>query len=436
MEADVFDRTELPAAGGLRVLTERMPSVRSVALGIWAGVGSRDETPRLAGASHYLEHLLFKGTPRRSARDIAEVMDAVGGETNAFTSKEYTCFYARTLDRDLPLAVDVLVDMLCCSKLASADVEAERTVILEEIGMHNDAPDDIVHDLFAEALFGGHPLGRPVLGSAASIGAMSREQVARYWRRHYVPGNLVVAAAGNCRHDQVVELVSAAFAEATGRSGPGGSGTSQLVAPGTVAERRAPRSYRGVLVRHKPTEQAHVVLGTKGLSRSDPRRFALGVLNIAFGGGMSSRLFQEVREQRGLVYSIYSYNAQYTETGSFAIYAGAAPKRIHEVLAIVRDELDRVIAEGIGEEELERGKGHLKGSLVLGLEDTSARMTRLGKSEITSGEILSIDEIISRVDAVTDADVRAVAKEVLGDSPRALALIGPFDPEGFERYVA
>jgi len=436
MKADVFERTELP--GGLRVLTERMPSVRSVALGIWAGVGSRDETPRLAGASHYLEHLLFKGTSRRSARDIAEVMDAVGGETNAFTSKEYTCFYARTLDRDLPLAVDVLVDMLCCSKLASADVEAERTVILEEIGMHNDAPDDIVHDLFAEALFGGHPLGRPVLGSATSIGAMSRDQVARYWRRHYVPSNLVVAAAGNCRHDQVVELVSAAFGQVASRSGPGTAAASQGQgqAAASVAERRTPRAYRGVLVRHKPTEQAHVVLGTRGLSRSDPRRFALGVLNIAFGGDMSSRLFQEVREQRGLVYSIYSYSAQYSETGSFSIYAGAAPKRIHDVLAIVREELDRVIAEGIGEAELERGKGHLKGSLVLGLEDTAARMTRLGKSEITSGEILSIDEIISRVDAVTDADVRALAKEVLGDSPRALALIGPFDADGFEQYIA
>jgi predicted Zn-dependent peptidase len=436
LEADVFERTELPEAGGLRVLTERMPGVRSVALGIWAGVGSRDETQRLAGASHYLEHLLFKGTRRRSARDIAEVMDAVGGETNAFTSKEYTCFYARTLDRDLPLAVDVLVDMLCCSRLASADVEAERTVILEEIGMHNDTPDDVVHDLFAEALFGGHPLGRPVLGTVASIGAMTRDQVARYWRRHYVPANLVVAAAGSCEHQQVVELVGAAFAEAARRSGAAGSGSAQRAAPGPVAQRHAPRAHRGVQVRRKPTEQAHVVLGTRGLSRSDPRRFALGVLNIAFGGGMSSRLFQEVRERRGLVYSIYSYNAQYSETGTFSVYAGAAPKRIHEVLTIVRDELDRVIADGIAEEELERGKSHLKGSLVLGLEDTSGRMTRLGKSEITSGEILSVDEIIRRVDDVSDADVRAVAKEVIGESPRALALIGPFDAEGFARYVA
>jgi predicted Zn-dependent peptidase len=422
METGAFQQSRLPS--GLRIVTERMPGVRSVALGIWAGVGSRDETPRLAGASHFLEHLLFKGTSRRTARDIAEQMDAVGGEANAFTSKEYTCFYARTLDRDLGLAVDVLADMLRSSKIAREDVDAERTVILEEIGMHNDAPDDVVHDLFAEVMFGGHPLGRPVLGTAESIGAMSREAVARYWRRHYVPGNLVVAVAGNRTHDEVVELVSDAFEDAVGEPlGP---------RPG----RREPRAHRGLQVRHKPTEQAHVVLGTRGLSRSDPRRFALGVLNIAFGGGMSSRLFQEVREKRGLVYSIYSYATQYSETGSFSVYAGAAPKRIHDVLAIVRDELDRVVAAGLTEEELERSKGHLKGSLVLGLEDTSGRMTRLGKSEITSGEILTVDDIVQRVEEVTDEDVRAVAKEVLGTGPRALALIGPFEADGFERYLS
>jgi predicted Zn-dependent peptidase len=442
-----FERTELP--GGLRVLTERMPAVRSVTLGIWAGVGSRDETPRLAGASHYLEHLLFKGTKRRTARDIAEAMDAVGGETNAFTSKEYTCFYARTLDRDLPLAADILVDMLRSSRMASADVDAERTVILEEIGMHNDAPDDVVHDLFAEALFGGHPLGRPVLGTVDSITNMQRDAIVRYWRRHYVPGNLVVAAAGSLEHDRVVELVAEAFGEAGAGEpigpdrGLSGRGRGRRRAAGSGSEafgpregRREPRVHGGVAVRRKPTEQAHVVLGTRGLSRSDPRRFALGVLNVAFGGGVSSRLFQEVREKRGLVYSIYSYAAQYTETGSFSVYAGAAPKRIHDVLAIIRDELERVVADGLTEAELERGKGHLEGSLVLGMEDTSGRMTRLGKSELTFGEILSVDEVIRRVDAVTDADVRAVAKEVLGTGPRALALIGPFDDDGFSQYLS
>jgi predicted Zn-dependent peptidase len=240
-----------------------------------------------------------------------------------------------------------------------------------------------------------------------------------------VPGNLVVAAAGSLEHDQVVELVAEAFGEA---------GVGRPIGP--REGRREPRVHGGVAVRRKPTEQAHVVLGSRGLSRADPRRFALGVLNVAFGGGVSSRLFQEVREKRGLVYSIYSYAAQYTETGSFSVYAGAAPKRIHDVLAIVRDELERVVADGLTEAELERGKGHLEGSLVLGMEDTSGRMTRLGKSELTFGEILSVDEVIRRVDAVSDADVRAVAKEVLGTGPRALALIGPFDDDGFSQYVS
>jgi predicted Zn-dependent peptidase len=421
--AGAFERSDLP--GGLRILTEHLPSVRSVALGIWAGVGSRDETPRQAGASHYLEHLLFKGTGRRTAQEIAEVMDAVGGELNAFTFKEYTCYYARTLDHDLPLAVDVLVDMVRASKLAKPDVEAERTVIVEEIGAANDVPEDLVHDLFAEVLFGGHPLGRPVLGTVESIRAMPREAIARYWRRHYTPGNLVVASAGNCRHDEVVELVAGAFGE-LGEGAP----------IGPRPQRARPRTSRGLTVRRRPTDQAHVVLGGPGISRGDQRRFALGVLNIAFGGGMSSRLFQEVREKRGLVYSIGSYANQYAETGSMAVYAGAAPRRIHEVLKVVGDEVERLAADGLTPEELDRAKGQFKGSLVLGMEDTSSRMSWLGKSELTRGEILSVDQVIQRVDAVTEEDLRALAKELLGDGLSALALIGPFDADEFAEYVA
>ena len=421
--AGAFERSQLP--GGLRVLTEHMPSVRSVALGIWAGVGSRDETPRQAGASHYLEHLLFKGTKRRTAQEIAEVMDAVGGELNAFTFKEYTCYYARTLDRDLPLAVDVLVDMVRASKLAKPDVEAERTVILEEIAAANDVPEDLVHDLFAEVLFGGHTLGRPVLGTVESITAMPRDLVERYWRRHYTPGNLVVAAAGNCRHDEVVELVAGAFGE-LGEGAPAGP----------RQQRARPRTGRGLTVRRRPTDQAHVVLGGRSISRTDQRRFALGVLNIAFGGGMSSRLFQEVREKRGLAYSIGSYANQYAETGSLAVYAGAAPGRIHEVLKVVGDEVERLAADGLTPEELDRAKGQFKGSLVLGMEDTSSRMSWLGKSELTRGEILTVDQVIQRVDAVTEEDLRALAKALLGDGLSALALIGPFDADEFAGYVA
>jgi predicted Zn-dependent peptidase len=414
-----IERSDLP--GGLRVLTEHMPGVRSTTFGIWAGVGSRDETPRQAGASHFLEHLLFKGTATRSAAQIAEQMDAIGGEHNAFTSKEYTCFYARTLDRDLPLAVEVLVDMVRASKLARPDVEAERTVILEEIGMHADDPDDVAFELFGATLFRDHPLGRPELGTPESIEAMTRDQLARYWRRWYEPANLVVAAAGNLGHQQVVGLVREAF-DADGRGGP--------------RRRLAPALAGGVGLTTRDTEQAHLVLGTGGLSRSDPRRFALAVLNVAFGGGTSSRLFQEVREKRGLVYSINSFMVHYAETGVFSVHAGSSPRHLHEVLKIVRAELERVAAEGLTEAEVARGKGHLKGSLVLGLEDSASRMIRLGKAEITGTELLTADEALARYDAVTVDDVREVAEAVLGSGPRVLAVVGPFeDPDGFREYL-
>ncbi len=423
METGAFERTELPS--GLRILTERMPSVRSVALGIWTGVGSRDETPRQSGASHFLEHLLFRGTERRTAIQIDEEIDEVGGELNAFTSKEYTCFYARTLDRDLPLAVDLLLDVVLHAKLARSDVEAERSVILDEIGMHNDTPDDLVHEVHSQVLFGGHQLGRPVLGTTESIKGMSRDAIRRHWRRWYTPENLVVAAAGSCSHDEIVAQVNQVLRQ-----------TRFAEQPGRRQPRRAPLLHGGVAVRHRPIDQAYVVYGMQGLSRSDPRRFALGVLNFAFGGGASSRLFQQVRNNRGLAYHIYSYLTHYSETGSFSVYAGTSASNVHELLAVVRDEVDRLMADGLTEEELARGKGHLKGSMVLGMEDPAGRMTRLGKSELTSGEILSVDEVLRRVDEVSDADIRAVAKEILSPSSRALAVIGPFDDkDDFERYV-
>lgn len=410
-EAPGYQRTELPS--GLRVLTEHMPGARAVTIGIWAGVGSRDETPRLAGASHYLEHLLFKGTARRSAREIAEALDAVGGDLNAFTTKEYTCYHARILDRDAGLALDVLADMVRASRIAPEDVEAERTVILEEIGMHADAPDDAVHDVFAETLFGTHPLGRPVLGTVESITAIPRDSIHRYWRKHYVPGDLVVSAAGNVRHEEIVELAAAALE---------GRASARDARP----TRRPPVLQAGVAVRRRTTEQGHVVLGTGGLARGDDRRFALGVMNVVLGGGMSSRLFQEVRERRGLVYSVYSYGSQFAEIGTFGVYAGSAPKRTREVLRIVREEIARMAADGITEEELERGRGHLKGSAVLELEDSAGRMARLGKSELTGSEILTPDQIVERVDAVGLEEVHAIAKEVLGTGPWALAAVGPF----------
>jgi predicted Zn-dependent peptidase len=425
-DGSTIRRTVLP--GGLRVVTETMPTVRSVAFGIWVGVGSRDEAPGLAGSSHFLEHLLFKGTKRRNALEIAAVMDAVGGEMNAFTAKEYTCYYARVLDSDLPLAVDVVSDMVTSSLITTDDFESERGVILEEIAMHDDAPDDIVHDAFAKAIFGDHPLGRPVLGTVDSIEAVSRTSVNGYYRRRYKPSQMVVAVAGNLDHNTVVRLVRKAFA------GYLDDTSAEPAAPRMGS--RPPAMFGGVQVTRRPTEQANLVLGTGGLSRSDERRFALGVLNNALGGGMSSRLFQEVRERRGLAYSVYSYHSQYADTGLFGVYAGCAPSRVNEVLSLCREQLDAVATHGVTAEEIARGKGQLKGSLVLGLEDTGSRMSRLGKGELVYGEQLTVDEVIARIDAVTPDDVRSVATDVLADSTLGLAVIGPFDDVDFSAAVA
>ena len=404
--------TTLPS--GARVVTEAMPHVRSVAVGFWIGCGSRDEQGAVAGASHFLEHLLFKGTRRRTAQQIAESVDAVGGDLNAFTSKEYTCFYVRCLDRDLALAVDVLGDMVTSAQIRTADVDAERDVVLEEIHMHLDTPDDLVHSVFSAAHFGDHPLGREVLGSESSITAMHRDQVDDYYRLQYVPGNLVIAAAGNLDHDRVVELVEQALADARVGHAP-----SVRVRPEPVSEPRT-------ALLHKPTEQAHVVLGGPGLARGDERRWAAAALNQAFGGGMASRLFQEVRERRGLVYSVYSYHGMHADAGTFGVYAGTAPQKLDEVLATVRTEFTKALEGGLGDEELERAKGALAGSLVLSLEDTGSRMNRLGKATITGTPLLSLDEMIAAVGVVSHDHIAAVGEILLG-GPFTLAMVGPSD---------
>ncbi|MGH3240949.1 MAG: M16 family metallopeptidase [Spirillospora sp.] len=412
-------RTVLP--GGLRIITETMPTVRSAAFGIWSAVGSRDEAPADAGASHYLEHVLFKGTKRRSALEISAAVDAVGGDLNAFTAKEYTCYYARVLDSDLPLAVDVVSDMVAASVNRPEDVEAERGVILEEIHMRDDDPGDLIHDEFAIALYGDTPLGRPILGTEESINALSRDRIHGYYRQHYVPSQLVVSVAGNIDHDEVVGLVSRAFAgHLTGDAEP---------APPRLDGSPAPVDPRNVVI-DKDTEQAHIILGGPGVSRTDDRRFALGVLNAALGGGMSSRLFQEIREKRGLAYSVYSYTAQYADSGIFGVYAGCQPAKAEEVLSICRDELYKAGGAGLTDEELERGKGQLRGAMVLGLEDTGSRMSRIGKSELVYESLLPVDEVLARIEAVTLDDVRAVAGEVLA-APQALTVIGPVGDRDF-----
>ncbi|MGP4004120.1 M16 family metallopeptidase [Streptomyces sp. 8N706] len=409
-------RTTLP--GGLRVVTETLPSVRSATFGIWAHVGSRDESPSLGGATHYLEHLLFKGTKKRSALDISAAIDAVGGEMNAFTAKEYTCYYARVLDTDLPLAIDVVCDMLTDSLLEPEDIDAERGVILEEIAMTEDDPGDVVHDLFAHTMFGDTPLGRPVLGTVDTVNGLDRDRIARFFKKHYDPTHLIVAAAGNVDHAKVVRQVRSAFERA------GALGSEDAVPVGPRGGGRTIRTAGRVDVQGRKTEQAHIVLGMPGIARTDDRRWALGVLNTALGGGMSSRLFQEIREKRGLAYSVYSYTSGFADCGLFGVYAGCRPNQVHDVLKICRDEIDQVAEHGLDDDELRRAVGQLSGSTVLGLEDTGALMNRIGKSELCWGEQMSVDEMLRRIAAVTPDDVRQVARDVLGRRP-SLSVIGP-----------
>jgi predicted Zn-dependent peptidase len=393
--------------------------VRSVAIGIWVGVGSRDEDLAHAGATHYLEHLLFKGTSRRTALEISAEMDAAGGEMNAFTAKEYTCYYARVLDADLPLAVDILSDMVTSSLITPKDVDAERNVVLEEIAMNDDDPSDTVHEAFTAKLFGDTPLGRPILGTTESINGITREQIFEHYQARYTPEHLVVSAAGNLDHDTVVELVRQAF-------GPVLERIADPAAPRLAGDQQDQPSGVGTTLVSRGIEQANLVLGCQALARTDKRRFALGVLNAAFGGGMSSRLFQEVREKRGLAYSVYSFAGQHADTGIWGVYVGCLPAKADEVLAICTDEIDRVIQGGLTDAELARGKGQVRGSIVLGLEDPSSRMSRLGKSELVYPRLEPVEEVLAAIDAVDHDDIRAIASEIL-TKPKTLAVVGPFD---------
>jgi len=408
-------RTRLDS--GLRIVTEALPALRSVSVGFWVGVGSRDERNGELGASHFLEHLLFKGTPDRSAAHIANAVESVGGDMNAFTAQEMTSFYVRVPDDELDLALDILADVVWAPALRPNDVEAERNVILEEIRMRDDAPEDIVHDLFSDAMFPDHPLGREVLGSQLSITDMPARSIAQFHSRNYAPSAIVVAAAGNLDHDHVVDRISAH---------PAALRSSPEFELGRSVKGLAQARPRAVLT--KPAEQVHVVVGTRGISRDDPDRYPLTVLNQALGGGMSSRLFQEVRERRGLAYSVYSYRVAYMETGAFGVYVGTAPSRFAETIDVIDHELDRVIRDGgITDDELAAAKGHLKGSMALSLETSNSRMHRLGSSELMLGEVLSLDEIVARVDAVTPDDVARVVSRLFSSGPRTLAVVGPVD---------
>jgi predicted Zn-dependent peptidase len=398
---------------GLRIITEFVPAVRSVSFGIWVAAGSRDEPAKQMGSAHYLEHLLFKGTKRRSAMEISSSIEAVGGDLNAFTTKEYTCYYARVLDRDVALAIDVVSDLVTQALITAADVEAERGVILEEIAMHEDEPGDLVHDAFARQLFGDTPLGRPILGTVETISALQATSIRRFYRDRYVPSNMVVAVAGNVDHASVVRLVRKAF---------------DGIEVGGVRERKIrpvrPQPPSRVTVQ-RATEQANVMLGVPGLKRADDRRYAMAVLSTALGGGMSSRLFQEVREKRGLAYSVYAYAQGFIDTGVFGIYAGCLPNKVDTVIDVCQSTLADVVRQGLSADEVERAKGQVRGATVLGQEDTGARMTRIAKSELHDEPLLAIPDVIHQVDRVKGSDVHELAHALLSE-PATLTLIGPF----------
>jgi predicted Zn-dependent peptidase len=405
---------------GIRLVTETMADVRSVAVAYWVGSGSRDESDELAGASHFLEHLLFKGTSARSAAAIAEALDEVGGDCNAFTTKEYTTFYIRLLAEHLPLGLDILSEIMWEPALRPSDVDAERTVILDEILMHADEPSDLAAEQWQSALFAGHALGRDTLGTAATIDSLRAGDIRAFFEHHYRPGNMVVSVAGDCTHEAVAADLERRFA---GR--PGGAAPLRT-SPGTEA--------RPLHVVRRPTEQAHVVYGVRSVSRHDERRWALAVLNHVLGGGLSSRLFQKIREQRGLAYSVWSERAAYQDAGSLAVVVGTAPEHVHEILRMVAGEFELLAEHGITERELVVAKGNLRAEMLLSGEDSGARMSRIGASLLLHGEVQSIDQVLARVEAVTAEDVLAEAVEV-ARAPRTLSAVGPFDEDAFDDHV-
>ena len=396
------------------MVAEAMPAVRSLALGLWVLAGSRHEPEALQGVSHFVEHLMFKGTSRRSAREIAEAMDAVGGQLNAFTSKEYTCYHARVLDEHLALAVDVIADMLMTSLLRADDIERERGVIQEEIGHYEDTPDELVHDLFAQAMWPSHPLGRSVLGTRATVAQLGREEILSYLGSAYGPANTVIAVAGSFDPQELRELLERHFG-----SWRGGRGCQ---------EDAVPQSCRSTALRSKDTELLHVCLGGEGLSVGHKDVYALSVLSNILGGGPSSRLFQEVREERGLAYSVFAYNTSFRDSGAFVVYCGAGPERIQAALRVLGGELRKICRSGVDSRELYRAKEQFKSNITMALESSGARMNRLGRAMLLSGKVISIDQVLERIDGIELADISRLAGQFCDPERLTLVAIGP-DPD-------
>ncbi len=420
--ASLIRRSVLPS--GLRILSEHVPGVASATIGFWVPVGSRDEQPSTYGSTHFLEHLLFKGTPSRSAFDIAVSFDAVGGEHNALTAKEYTCYYAKVRDRDLPMAVDVIADMVIASVLDPAEFESEREVILEELAMADDDPGDVAGERLSALIHGSHALGRPIGGTKQTIGAVTRDEVMTHYRANYTQRDIVVTVAGAVDHEALVELVVAA----TERYGWSRDEV------GTPRPRRTTDPIEvvggGIDVVSRDLEQVNLMIGVSGLVANDARRSQLAVMNSILGGGMSSRLFQEVRERRGLAYAVYSFASSYADAGIFGMYAGCAPRKTEQVATLMLGELERLATGGASDTELARAKGQLAGASALALEDSDARMSRLGRSELTLGEFADLESTLARVDAVTAREVQELAVE-LHARTRSIAAVGNVDASVF-----
>lgn len=395
-------RSILP--GGIRVITERMPSLRSVSIGFWVGVGSRDEQPGMLGSTHFLEHLLFKGTKNRSALDIAQAFDEVGGESNALTAKEHTCYYARVLNDDIAMAVDVLADMVADAVIDPALLEQERGVILEELAMDQDDPTDVAFENFVEQLMGQNPLGRPIGGTPEEINSVPRQAVWEHYKKFYTPDRLVISAAGGLEHEEIVRLVLDSLTKY-------GWDLREGAAPSQRRTRQRVEIIPGALERsmEKGFEQTNIVMGCPSFIAGDERRFAMSVLNSALGGGMSSRLFQEIREKRGLAYSTFSFSGSYSDAGYFGMYAGCLPAKVEQVQELLQSEFTKVVEHGLDERELTKVVGQLGGATIMGAEDAGSRMSRLGRAELDSGQYTSLDELLERIRAVTLEDVQALA---------------------------
>jgi predicted Zn-dependent peptidase len=398
-----------------------MPSVRSVAIGCWVDTGTRDEDlTHEHGASHFLEHLLFKGSEKLSAREVSETFDAIGAESNAFTSKEATCYWTRLLDQDVSTGFDVLSEIIQRPAFRANEIDSERQVVIEEINMNDDDPGDVAFENFSTAAFSDHPLEAPVLGTRDSIRGMTRDDIMGYWERRYGAESLVIAAVGNLEHNHIVAMVEERFGEWDGGAI---DHTFQETEPSARVE-----------LTRRDTEQAHILIGGKGLKRDDERRFSYQVLNHIMGSGMSSRLFREVREERGLAYSIYAFRLAYADAGAWGVYVGTTPSQTDTALKVIRDELDKVMEEGVTEDELERAKGSMRGGLALSLEDSNSRMIRLGRDELAGMPHLSTDERLEKLDAVTREDVQQVAREMYS-AERLIGAVGPFDPSDLEPYL-